>query len=105
VPMEFDPFTLLAIAGMAVATYATRAGGFAFMRFMRVKGRVKAALDAMPAAILMAVIAPMVVATGLAESMAAAITAGAAMLRLPLIAVVIIGIASVAGLRAIFSLS
>jgi len=53
----------------------------------------------MPAAILMSVIAPTVVATGVAETLAAVITAGAAMLRLPLIAVVIVGIVSVVGLR------
>ena len=97
--MDLDPVTLFAIAGMALATYATRIGGFTLMRFMQVKGRMKAALDAMPAAILTAVIAPMVVATGVPETLAAVITAGAAMLRLPLIAVVIIGVASVVGLR------
>jgi uncharacterized membrane protein len=97
--MEFDPPTLLAIAGMALATYATRVGGFAFMRFTQVKGRMKAALQAMPAAILMAVIAPSVAATGVAETLAAVVTAAAAMLRLPLIAVVIVGMASVVALR------
>lgn len=97
--MELDPVNFLAIAGMAIATYATRVGGFAFMRFMQVKGRMKAALNAMPVAILTSVIAPTVVATGIPETLAAAITAGAAMLRLPLIAVVIIGIASVVVLR------
>jgi branched chain amino acid efflux pump len=101
--MEFDAPTFLAIAGMAIATYATRAGGFAFMRFMKVRGRAKAALDAMPAAILMSVIAPTVLTTGVAETIAAAITTGAAMLRLPLIAVVIVGMVSVVTLRAILS--
>jgi uncharacterized membrane protein len=97
--MEIDASTLLAIAGMALATYATRIGGFGLMRFMQVKGRMKAALDAMPAAILMSVIAPTVIATGVAETLAAVITAGAAILRLPMIAVIIIGIASVVALR------
>ncbi|HEY7763468.1 MAG TPA: AzlD domain-containing protein [Aestuariivirgaceae bacterium] len=97
--METDALTLLAIAGMALATYATRIGGFALMRFMQVKGRMKAALDAMPAAILMSVIAPTVIGTGVPETLAAAITAGVAILRLPIIAVVVIGIASVVTLR------
>jgi branched chain amino acid efflux pump len=97
--MELDPRTLLAIAGIALATYATRVAGFAFMRFMNVRGRVRAALDAVPPAILMAVIAPTILATGFAETLAAAITAVAAMFRLPLIAVVIIGVASVVALR------
>ncbi len=61
---------------------------------------MKAALDAMPAAILMAVIAPTVLATGRCRDVcAAAITAVAAMLRLPLIAVVIVGVVSVVVLR------
>jgi uncharacterized membrane protein len=97
--MVTDANTLLAIAGMALATYATRTGGFALMRFMQVKGRMKAALDAMPAAILMSVIAPTVIGTGVAETLAAVITAAAAILRLPMIVTIIIGIASVVALR------
>jgi uncharacterized membrane protein len=97
--MDTDANTLLAIAGMALATYATRIGGFALMRFMEVKGRMKAALDAMPAAILMSVIAPTVIGTGVAETLAAVITAAAAILRLPMIVTIVIGIASVVALR------
>jgi uncharacterized membrane protein len=99
--METDANTLLAIAGMALATYATRIGGFALMRFMQVKGRMKAALDAMPAAVLMSVIAPTVIGTGAAETLAAVITAGVAILRLPMLAVIIIGIGSVVALRSV----
>ena len=99
--MELDPITFLAILGMAVATYATRTAGFAFMRLMNVRGRIKAALDAMPPAILMAVIAPTVLATGIAETIAAVIAAIAAVFRLPLIAVVVIGVVSVVVLRMI----
>jgi uncharacterized membrane protein len=97
--MQADPVTLLTIPGMALATYATRAAGFTLMRYMRVGGRLKAALDAMPPAILMAVIAPTIFATGAAETLAAIIAALAAIARLPLIAVVVIGVASVAVLR------
>ncbi len=60
--------TILAILGMALATYATRASGLYLMRGVVVKGRLKAALDALPPAILMAVIAPTILTTGLAES-------------------------------------
>jgi uncharacterized membrane protein len=97
--MGADPVTLLTIAGMALATYATRAAGFTLMRFMKVGGRLKTALDAMPAAILMAVIAPTIFATGPAETLAAIIAMLAAIARLPLIGVVVIGVASVAVLR------
>jgi uncharacterized membrane protein len=95
-----DTATLLAILGMAIATYATRAGGYLLLGGVTVRGRLKAALDALPPAILVSVIAPTVVATGLPETIAAAITAAAAVLRLPMIAVIAIGVASVVALRA-----
>ena len=88
----------LAIAGMAIATYITRISGLYLMRFMKVEGRTKAALDAVPPAILMAVIAPVAFATGPAETAAAILTAIAA-LRLPLIVAVIMGVVSVVAFR------
>ena len=97
--MKLDPLTLLAILGMALATYATRVSGLYLMRGVTVKGRLKAALDALPPAILMAVIAPTVLATGVAETLAAVITAGSACFRLPLVATILIGVVSVVALR------
>jgi uncharacterized membrane protein len=97
--VKLDPLTLLAILGMALATYATRVSGLYLMRGVTVKGRLKAALDALPPAILMAVIAPTVLATGAAETLAAIITAGAAFLRLPLVVTIITGVVSVVALR------
>ena len=97
--MNFDAGTYLAIFGMAAATYATRAAGLYLMRGVTVEGRLKTALDALPPAILMAVIAPTILATGLAETCAAAITAGAAMLRLPLAVTILTGVISVVLLR------
>lgn len=96
--MTIDPATLAAIAGMAIVTYVNRLSGLVLARVVRLEGRAKAALDALPAAILMAVIAPMVLTQGPAESLAAAITVIAA-LRLPLLAAVVIGVASVVALR------
>lgn len=93
--------TLAAIIGMALATYATRVAGLFLMRHVNVKGRTKAAFDALPPAILMAVIAPTILATGIAETIAAAITAASAFLRLPMIVTVLIGMASVVILRMI----
>jgi uncharacterized membrane protein len=89
----------LAIIGMALATYATRASGLYFMRGVTVSGRLKAALDALPPAILMAVIAPTVLAAGIAETLAAVVTAAAAVLRLPMVATIVIGVVSVIVLR------
>ena len=91
--------TLLAIIAMALATYATRVSGLFLMRHVNVQGRTKAAFEALPPAILMAVIAPTILATGVAETTAAAITAASAVLRLPMIVTVLIGMASVVFLR------
>jgi uncharacterized membrane protein len=92
---------ILAILGMGLATYATRLSGFYLLRGITLSGRTKAALDALPPAVLMAVIAPVILATGLAETLAAAITATAAFFRLPLAITIIIGIVSVVALRAL----
>jgi len=91
---------LLAILGMGIATYLTRLSGFYLLRGFNVSGRMKAALDALPPAVLMAVIAPVILTTGLSESVAAALTAVAGFFRLPLAVSILIGIASVVALRA-----
>ena len=101
--MSLDPTILLAIIGMALATYATRVSGLYLMHGVTVKGRFKAALDAMPPAILMAVIAPTILTTGWAETIAAAITATAAFMRLPFIVTILIGVNSVVLLRMILN--
>jgi branched chain amino acid efflux pump len=96
---NLDPLTLLAIAGMALVTYATRLGGWFAIRRMVLTGRTRAALDAVPGAVLAAVITPAVLTTGPAETIAAAITVVAA-LRLPQLVAVVLGVASVVALRA-----
>jgi uncharacterized membrane protein len=91
--------TLIAIVAMAVATYATRIGGILLGGYLPKTGRVRQALDALPAAVLTAVIAPAVIG-GSAEMIAAALTLVAA-LRLPMIVAVLVGMGSVAILRAL----
>jgi len=88
-----------AIIGMALATYVTRVAGLFLMRGVAVKGRLKAALDALPPAILMAVIAPTILITGNAERIAAVLTAISAVFRLPLIVTILVGVVSVVALR------
>jgi uncharacterized membrane protein len=90
---------LLAILGMALATYATRVAGLLLVRGVAVKGRLKAALDALPPAILMAVIAPTILLTGNAERIAAILATVSAFFRLPLIVTIIVGVVSVVVLR------
>jgi uncharacterized membrane protein len=92
-------FIYLAILGMGVTTYATRLAGYWLLQGRQISGRFKAALEAVPPAILTAVIAPTVFLQGPAEMISGAITLTAAVLKLPLLATIAIGVASVALLR------
>lgn len=97
--MSLDPLTLLAIAAMALVTYATRVSGWLVIRRIALTGRAGAGLEAIPGAVLAAVIAPMVLAAGPAEAIAALATAVAS-LRLPRLIAVAIGVGGVVALRA-----
>lgn len=96
--MSVDPNTLLAIVAMAIATIATRMGGLVLIRFVTIGETQRRALEAIPPAVLMAVIAPTALVTGPAETIATVITALVAM-RLPLLAAVAAGVVTVAILR------
>ncbi|CAN7240049.1 MULTISPECIES: AzlD domain-containing protein [Ensifer] len=96
--MTVDPNTLLAIVAMAIATIATRIGGLVLIRFVTIGETQKRALEAIPPAVLMAVIAPTVLVTGPAETIATVVTALVAM-RLPLLAAVAAGVVTVAIFR------
>ncbi len=98
--MTLDPHNLLAILGMALATYATRLAGLALAGRLQLSPRAQAAFDAIPPAVLVAVIAPSALATGWPETVAALLAALAAT-RLPLLGVVAVGVAAVVGLRAV----
>ena len=69
--MRLDPLTIITILLMAVATYATRAGGLWLASRLELSGRVEAWLDYIPGAILVSIVAPVVLASGLAEARAA----------------------------------
>jgi uncharacterized membrane protein len=93
--MTLDLSTALAIAAMALATMATRLSGLLLNHFVTLGERQKSVLEAIPPAVLMAVIAPTALATGWAETIAAAVTALAA-LRLPMLTSVALGVIAVA---------
>lgn len=97
--MNIDPHTLLLIMLMGLATYSTRIAGYWLLRGRIITGRMQVALDAVPPAILMAVIAPKIFMAGPAEMIAGALTLGAALLRLPLLLVIAVGMAGVVVLR------
>jgi uncharacterized membrane protein len=96
--MRLDGTAVLVIALMAVATYLTRIAGLFIAGHDGLAGRSKAAFDAIPVAVLTAVIAPTLLTTGIAESLAGIVTILAA-LRLPLLATVAVGVAAVVLLR------
>ena len=96
--MTLDIHTLFAILAMTAATILTRISGIFLLRYLSIGEETREALDAIPPAVLMAVIAPTALATGWAETLACAVTAIAA-LRLPLLAAVAIGVATVVAAR------
>jgi uncharacterized membrane protein len=94
-----DGPTIVAIVAMAAATYATRIAGLVVAAWIPRTGRARAALDALPAAVLTAVIAPTALVTGLPETIATGAAIAAAAARLPILAVVAIGVVVAAALR------
>ena len=97
--MSLDTRTLLLIICVGLATYGTRLAGYWLLRNVTLTGRTKAALDAVPPAILVAVIAPAVLMNGWPERIAGAVTVAAALLRLPLLVVILVGVTATALLR------
>ncbi len=98
--MTLDPTTLAAILAMAAVTYFTRIAGLFVAERLVLGGRAKAAFDAIPPAVLVAVIAPTALTTGWPETIAAGITAVAAT-RLPLLGTIAVGVGAVVILRAL----
>jgi uncharacterized membrane protein len=96
--MRLDLLTLVAILAMAAITYLTRIAGIFVAGRLALRGRAEAAFEAIPPAVLVAVIAPMALATGWRETVAALLTAIAAT-RLPLLATIATGVLAVVALR------
>ena len=89
-PIESADFGVLAaIAAMAVATYAMRAGGFWLMGHVPPSPRLRRMLEALPGSVVAATVLPIVVRDGMTAMLAIA-AAGAVMLvrRNDLLAVV-----------------
>jgi uncharacterized membrane protein len=97
--MPDDYFLFAAIFGMALATYATRLAGYWLLRGRVIGGRMKAALEAVPPAILTAVIAPTVFLQGPVGIVAGIATLLAALMRAPLLVTIAVGVGSVGLLR------
>ena len=88
--MRLDPWVLAAIAAMAVATYANRAGGYLLFRTFSPPPVVRAMLGYIPGTLFVSYIAPALASGGLPQWAGAATTA-AAMLLTRNVSVAILG--------------
>lgn len=72
--MQVDSENLTAILGMAVVTYATRAGGLWLMSQVTLSPKLATWLRHIPGAVLISIVAPAVVKGGVVEAVAAIAT-------------------------------
>jgi uncharacterized membrane protein len=91
----------LAIFAMAVASYACRVGGFVLMRYVAITPRTRAWLNAIPVALIGAILGPVAVKGGPAEWCGLAVAALAMRVTGNEFASGVAAIAVVATLRAI----
>ena len=96
-----DYHGILVIVAIALATYGTRIGGYLVLsRFGRLDPRVEAGLDAVPAAVLAALAAPLALTEGWAELIASAVTLACAF-RIGMPSTLVIAVATLVALRGI----
>ena len=93
--------TLIAIALMALATYATRAGGLWLASRLDLSERAGAWLDQIPGAILVSLVAPVVLTGGLAEALAAGAVVFVAVRTGSLPAAMVTGVGAIVVLRGV----
>jgi uncharacterized membrane protein len=86
---------LLTIVGMALVTYAIRAGGFLIAERLPTTGFVAAWLRNIPGAVIAALAAPAVVNGGPPEWIASAVAALAYMLTRNIFATIVLGVLAV----------
>ena len=94
-----DPDTLLLVAVMTLAAAICRGGGFWLMRFVPVTPRVHGALNAIPIAVMMGIMAPALMRGGVPEGAAVVATAGVAKICGNDLLGILAGLATVALLR------
>lgn len=92
--MSLDPWTLAAIAGMALVTFACRAGGWWLFRQIRPSQTLRAVLSYLPGALFVAYVAPALAGGGPQQWAGAAVTVAA------MLATRSLGIATVLGTAA-----
>jgi uncharacterized membrane protein len=86
---------------MALATYATRAGGFWLMSRVRVTPRLERALRHIPGAVLVSIVAPMLFEGGPAEIAAAGLTVVVGAASKNVLLAMVAGVMAVVAARAV----
>lgn len=90
----------LIIAAMAIVTYLTRIGGFLLMAYVPLTRRVRAFLQALPGAVVVAIVLPIAVKGGLAASLAVTVSLAVMAWRKNDVVAVVCGVAAAALVRA-----
>jgi uncharacterized membrane protein len=96
--MTLRPDVLLAIIGMAVATYLCRAGGYALFRALRPPRYVEVFLQHLPGPIFMAYAMPALAVHGWKGWVAAVAVVAVQYYARSLAAAILVGVAAMAGL-------
>ena len=91
---------LAAIAAMAVATYAMRAGGFWMMQHVPPSARLRRMLEALPGSVIVAAVLPIVVRDGITAILAIGAAVVAMLLTRRDIVAVVAGMAVAVAARA-----
>jgi uncharacterized membrane protein len=91
----------LIIAAMAVVTYAMRVGGFLLMGYVPMTGRVRAFLQALPGAVVVALVVPVAVSGRLSATAAVLVALAMMAWWRNDLAAVISGVAAAALVRAV----
>jgi len=99
--MELRGDVLLAILGMALVTYACRAGGYAILRSVRPPAFVEAMLRHLPGALFMAYVAPPLIAGGLAAWIGGVAVVATQLLTRDMGLAIVAGVAAVWGAQAL----
>ena len=92
---------VIAIFGMALATYLCRIAGVVQMGFIPLTPHVRRGLAALPGSIIAATVLPLIERLGLAAAIALLAAIGSMVLRRSELLALVVGMSVIAGLRAL----
>lgn len=99
--MQISLISFLTILGMGIVTYLTRIGGLWLMKYVRLSERLKNCMHALPGTILVALVAPAVFTTSIANACAALLTLIVAVKTHSVLLAMFIGLITVLTLRSL----